>query len=148
MTLSEKLNEDMKSAMKEKNLIKLETLRFLKASIGNFLIEKRKDKAEDPEIISLIQKQVKLRQDSIEGYQKGGRKELVEKETREKQILESYLPAGLSEKEVEVLVKQAIQTTGAKGKADMGKVMKEAMNLAKNRADGRLINQIAARLLP
>lgn len=146
--LAQKIEEDFKSAIKAKDTIKVETLRMLKAAVNNFLIEKRKEKIEDPELMPLIQKQVKLREDSIDCFRKGNRNDLVEKETREKSILESYLPKALSDAELEAIVKKAISQTGAKVKTDMGKVMKEALSLAQGRADGKRINQLAARLLP
>ena len=145
--LLEKIEEDLKSAMKAKDVTKVETLRMLKAALHNFLIEKRKETADDNELIGLIQKQIKLRQDSIEGFKKGGRQDLVDKETREKTILESYLPAALSDEEIKTLVKKVIQETGASSKVDLGKVMKEAMAKSQGRADGKRINQIATVLL-
>lgn len=146
--LAQKIEDDFKAALKAQDKIKMETLRMLKAALGNFLIEKRKDKVEEAELVTLIQKQVKLRQDSIEGFKKGGRNDLVDKETREKTILESYLPKALSEEEVQSLVKRAIQKTGAKSKTDLGKVMKEALGEAQGRVDGKRVSQIASGLLP
>ena len=145
--LDQRIENDFKAALKAKDILKVETLRMLKAALGNFLIEKRKEKVEDQELISLIQKQVKLREDSIESFKKGGRTDLVEKETREKTILESYLPKRLSDDELQSLVKQAISQTGAKSKADLGRVMKEAVTLAQGRADGKRINLVASQLL-
>lgn len=146
--LAQKIEDDFKTALKAKDTIKVETLRMLKAALSNFLIEKRKDKAEEAELITLIQKQVKLRQDSIESFKKGARNDLVEKESHEKAILESYLPQALSDQELESLVKRAITQTGAKTKAEVGKVMKEALQLAQGRAEGKRINQVAVSLLP
>lgn len=145
--LAQKIETDFKEALKAKDVIKTETLRMLKAALNNFLIEKRKAQIEEAELIGLIQKQVKLREDSIESFQKGGRKDLVEKESKEKSILESYLPKALSDQELESLVKAAIQKTGAKAKGDMGRVMKEALAQAQGRADGKRINEIASRIL-
>lgn len=145
--LVQKIDEDLKEALKAKDTLKLETLRMLKASLRNFLIEKRKETAEDSELMSLIQKQIKLRQDSIESFQKGGRKDLVDKENKEKQILESYLPAAMSDQEIEKMVKAVIQETGSKSKADLGKVMKEAISRSQGRADGKKISQFAAHFL-
>lgn len=145
--LAQKIDEDLKTALKAKDQIKVETIRMLKAAIKNYLIEKRKEQIEDNELIGLIQKQVKLREDSIESFKKGGREDLVQKETNEKTILESYLPKQLSDSELEAIVKKAISQTGSKAKTDMGKVMKEAMALAEGRADGKRINQSVARLL-
>ncbi len=145
--LSQRIEEDFKGAMKAKDTIKRETIRMLKAAVKNYLIEKRKDQIEDAELIGLIQKQVKLREDSIDSFKKGGRSDLVEKETREKTILEAYLPKQLSDAELKALVQKAIQQAGAKTKADMGKVMKEAVALAGGKADGKRINQIVVSLL-
>lgn len=145
--LADKIEEDLKAAMKSKDIVKVETLRMLKAALHNFLIEKRREKAEDQEVVGLIQKQIKSREDSIEGFKKGGRQDLVDKETKEKAILAAYLPAQLSNAELESIVKKAIQQIGAKTKADMGRVMKEAMAVSQGRADGKRINQIAASLL-
>ena len=145
--LMSQIEEDLRTALKAKGAIKLDTLRMLKASVNNFLIEKKKDKIEDAELIPLIQKQVKLRLDSIEGFKKGGRQDLVDKEAKEKAILESYLPKPLSDQELRELVKRAIQSTGAKTKTDLGKVMKEALAQSQGRADGKRVNQFAGELL-
>ena len=109
--LSQKVDEDLKAAMKEKDALKVGTLRMLKAALGNYLIEKQKSQADDNEMIVLIQKQVKLREDSIEGFQKGGRKDLVAKETQEKAILEAYLPSPLTDDELRSLVEKAVQSS-------------------------------------
>ena len=145
--LAQQIDEEFKLAMKAHDTLKVETIRMLKAAVKNFLIDKKKEKIEDSELTGLIQKQVKLRDDSIESFKKGGRTDLVDKETREKAILEAYLPKQLSDTELKGIVQKAIQQTGAKTKADMGKVMKEAMSLAEGRADGKRVNQIAAGIL-
>jgi len=146
--LAQKIEEDFKVALKAKDTLKVETLRMLKAALHNFLIEKKKDRPDDAELISLIQKQVKQRTESIESFKKGGRSELAEKEAREKTILEAYLPKALSDDELTSLVKLAIQKSGAATKADLGRVMKEAVALAAGRADGKRLSEMAARLLP
>lgn len=146
--LSQKIEDDFKMAMKTRDALKVGTLRMLKAALGNYLIEKRKSEADDSELIALIQKQVKLREDSIEGFKKGGRKDLVAKETQEKSILEAYLPAPLTESELKNLVQNAIQALGATSKNDLGRVMKEVIKQAAGRVDGRRINQTALSLLP
>ena len=145
--LIDKIESDIKESMKSKDQTRLETLRMLKAAIGNFLIEKKKDRADDGEVLVLIQKQVKLRQDSIESFQKGGRKDLVDKETKEKGILEAYLPKQLSDAELQALVNKVVQETGATTKADMGKTMKEVLAQSKGRADGKRVSQILAAVL-
>lgn len=146
--LIQKIEEDFKAAMKAKDQVKVDTLRMLKAAVSNYLIEKQKKSIEDAELMALIQKQVKLRQDAIEGFKKGARQDLVDKETREKGFLEAYLPTALSDGELKTLVQKAIQAVGAKSKADMGKVIKEAVSQARGRADGRRISELAQALLP
>ena len=146
--LIQKIDEDIKQAMKSKNDLKVQTLRMVKAALRNFLIEKQKEAPEENELITLIQKQIKLRQDAIEGFKRGGRQDLVDKETQEIKFLETYLPQAFSESEIEELVKKAIQQTGAKSKTDLGKVMKEALAQGQGRADGKRVNQTALRLLP
>ena len=145
--LAQQIDEEFKTALKAQDTLEVETIRMLKAAVKNFLIDKKKEKIEDLELTGLIQKQVKLREDSIESFKKGGRVDLVDKETREKAILEAYLPKQLSDAELQSVVQKAIQQTGAKTKADMGKVMKEAVALAQGRADGKRINQIAGGIL-
>lgn len=145
--LAQKIEDDLKTAMKARDTRKVETLRMLKAALSNYLIEKKKDSAEDAEVLSLIQKQVKLRLDSIEGFQKGNRADLVQKETTEKAILESYLPKALTDQELRQLVESVIRRTGAKAKSDLGRVMKEAVAEARGRADGKRISELAGSLL-
>lgn len=143
----EKIDLDIKNAMKEKNEIKLGTLRMLKAALKNKEIEKRKALTE-PEFLEVVQKQVKQRRDSMAEFEKAKRQDLLTKETAELAILEQYLPKQLSESELKAIIEEAIQATGAKAKSDMGKIMKEVMPKIAGRADGRQVNQIASGLLP
>ncbi len=143
----EKIDADLKTAMKERNEIKLGTLRMLKAAIQNKEIDKRKPLS-DQEILEVVQKQVKQRKDSIVEFEKANRQDLLKKETAEIVILEQYLPKQLSESELKAIIEKAIQTTGAKAKADRGKIMKEVMPQIAGRADGKQVNQIVSLLLP
>lgn len=143
----EKIESDLKAAMKERNEIKLGTLRMLKAAVKNKEIDK-KQPLSDPEILEVIQKQVKQRRDSIAEFQKANRQDLLQKETAEIAVLELYLPKQLNESELKAVVQKAIQSTGAKSKADMGKIMKEVMPQIAGRADGKQVNQIVSSLLP
>ena len=145
--LIEKIDEDFRQAIKARDTLKVETIRMLKSALRNFLIEKRKEQADDQELITLIQKQIKMRQDAIEGFKKGGRQDLVDKETQEKAILENYLPPALSDTDLEGLVKKIIADLGAKTRQDVGKVMKEALIQAAGRADGRRVNEVLGKLL-
>lgn len=142
-----KIEKDLIEAMKAKNEIKLNTLRMLKSAIKNKEIDK-KQPLNEAEILDMVQKQVKQRKDSIAEFQKANRQDLVQKETAEIGILEQYLPKQLSESELKAIVQKAIQSTGAKSKADMGKIMKEVMPQIAGRADGKQVNQVVAALLP
>lgn len=145
----DKINEDYKNAVKDKDEVKRETLNMLKSAIKYREIELRssgKELTED-EVISVIQKEIKKRKEAIELYEKGGRGDLVSKEKRELEILESYLPKQLSEEEIENIIKEVINSVGATSPSDIGKVMKEVMPKVKGRADGSLVKKIAENLL-
>ncbi len=142
MTLEEKMDTDLKEALKAKDAIRVSTLRMVKAGIKNLAIERRVEKSEDKDVISIISKQIKQHRDSIEQFAKGNRQDLVDKEKAELSVLESYLPNQLSAEELKVIVKSAIEKVDAKGRADMGKVMKAAMEDAKGAADGKMLSQM------
>ncbi len=144
MQIREKIEDDFKQALKKRDKITISTLRMLKAAIQNKEIEKKGEKLQDGEVIKIIAKQVQQHQDSIEQFTKGKRQELVEKETRELEILKKYLPEQLSPEEIADVVKRIITETGAKGKPDFGKVMKLAMTELGGKADGKLVGQIAS----
>ena len=144
MTLEEKIDADMKEAMKARAEIRLSTIRMIRAAIKNLAIEKKAEKIEDKDVMGIIARQIKQHKDSIDGFTKGNRQDLVDKETAELKILESYMPEMMSADELKVIVKNAIATVGAKGRADMGKVMKAAMEEAKGAADGKMLSQIVS----
>ena len=146
MTLQQRLDDDIKSAMKARETDRLSVLRMLKAAIKNAAIEKGGAAVEldDAETSALIRKQVKQRQDSVEGFEKGNRPELVAKEKAEIGILEAYLPKPLTDAELSALVTEAITEVGATTKAQMGAVMKIAQAKAAGRADGRTLSRIVA----
>lgn len=148
MPLAEKIESDFKNAMKEKKELVLSTLRMLKAAIKNKEIDKKVKSLSESEILEIIQKQIKQRKDSIADFEKANRQDLVQKEKGEAAILEAYLPSQLSPDELKNLVQNAIGTTGAKSKADMGKVMKELMPQIAGRADGKQVSQMVQALLP
>jgi uncharacterized protein YqeY len=144
MGLKDKIFADMKAAMKAGDVLKRETLRLLDAMIKNTEIEKmKKEKGlTDEEIISVIQKAVKQRKDSVDLFKKGGRTDLAEKEEGEIAILTAYLPEQMSEAEVQKKVKTIIKQAGVTSKAEMGKVMGMAMGQLKGQADGNLVRKI------
>jgi len=113
----------------------------------NLAIEKQVKELEDGDILKIISKQMKQRHDSIESFKKGGREDLVEKETKELEILKTYLPEQLSDKKVEDIVKKVIKDTGASSKADFGKVMKQVMQETKGQADGKTVSAMVQKLL-
>ncbi|MGB9667371.1 MAG: GatB/YqeY domain-containing protein [Thermosulfidibacteraceae bacterium] len=138
--LKERISNDMKEAMKNKDSVKVSALRLLLSEIKNKEIDKRGDLS-DEEILAVIQKAVKQREESIEHYRKGNREDLVEKEMRELEILKSYLPDSLSHEELERIIDETIKEVGALGIKDMGKVMKALMPKVKGRADGKVVNE-------
>ena len=142
-----KIETDLKNAMKAKDETKLSTLRMLKAAIKNKEIEKKVKSLSETDILEAIQKQVKQRKDSIADFEKANRQDLVKKETGEVSILEQYLPKPFSEAELKILIQKAVQTVGAKTRADIGKVMKEIMPQITGKADGKQVNQILSTML-
>ena len=147
MEIKEKIEGDFKQALKKRDKVVISTLRMLKAAIHNKEIEKRGEKLQDTDIIKIITKQVQQHRDSIEQFAKGQREELVEKETKELEILKKYLPEQLSEEEIANVVKRIIKEAGAKEKSDFGRVMKLAMAELGGKANGKLVSQIASRQL-
>ncbi|MDD4938841.1 MAG: GatB/YqeY domain-containing protein [Candidatus Omnitrophica bacterium] len=138
--LEEKIFNDYKEAMKNKDTLKSSVLSFLRAAMINSAIEKKKKALDDPEVVAVIKKQVKQRQDSIEQFQKGNRQDLADKEIRELEVLKAYLPEELPEEEVKKVVEEAISLTSASGIKDMGLVMKEVNAKIAGRADGKLVS--------
>lgn len=147
MSLLQTLEQNLLEAMKAKNEQKVLTLRMAKAAILNAAIERKKNTLEDVEILEVLQKQIKQRRESIDSFEKAGRKDLVAKEKAELEILSLYMPKQLSDEEIKNLVQKAIQTSGAKVKADSGKVMKVLMPEVKGKADGKRVNEILMSLL-
>lgn len=148
MPIAEKLSQEIKSAMLAKDADRLSTLRMLKSAIGYMQIEKKTDALPEADAVSVVQKEVKKRRDSIEQFEKGGRPELAEKEKKEITILEEFLPKALSPEELEQLVKATITEVGATGKKDMGAVIKAVQAKAAGRADGKSISGLVGKLLP
>lgn len=136
------IQEDIKTAMKAKDSLALNALRALKSALTNASIEKGDlgTALEESEVLAVIRKQIKQRQDSIEQFEKAGRAELAATEKAEIEILARYMPAALGEAEIIAIVEKAVTETGATGKADMGKVMKRCQELADGRADGKLLS--------
>ena len=143
MAFFEIIDHDLKEAMKAREADRLAVLRMLKSALKNAAIEKGGATAvlDDNEAAAVVRKQVKQRQDSVEGFEKGGRPELAAKERAEIEVLNAYLPKQLSPEELSGIVKEAIAEAGATSKAQMGAVMKIASAKAAGRADGRSLSQ-------
>jgi len=139
--MKERIQNDLKEALKAGEEIKVGTLRMVLA----FFINKEKEKGEaisDEEAMNVLQTEAKKRRESIEAFEKGGRQELAEKEKEELEILKTYLPEQLSAKEIQDFVTQAIEKTGAESMQDIGKIMGVLMPQVKGKADGNLVNKI------
>jgi uncharacterized protein YqeY len=149
MSIQERIDSDLKEAMRAKDTTKLAVLRMLKSALKYAAIAKPGAEAElsDAEAAQVIRKQVKQRQDSIESFEKGGRAELVQKEQKELSILNDYLPQAMSPDEVEQTVRDAIAEVGATSKAQMGAVMKAVQAKVAGRVDGKTLSQEVSRQL-
>jgi uncharacterized protein len=140
MTLQERIDADLKDAMRAKEAGKLSVLRGLKSALKYAEIEKADAALDDSAAVQVIRKQVKQRQDSIESFEKGGRPELAAKEKEELEILNAYLPKGLSAEQLSALVRETIAEVGATSKAQMGAVMKALQAKVAGRADGKALS--------
>jgi uncharacterized protein YqeY len=142
MTLQERVDSDLKEAMRAKDATKLGVLRMLKSALKYAAIAKSDAEAElsDAEAVQVIRKQAKQRQDSIESFEKGGRAELADKEKEELAILNTYLPQAMNVDELAKVVRETIAELGATSKAQMGAVMKALQAKVGGRADGKTLS--------
>ncbi|MDD6181201.1 MAG: GatB/YqeY domain-containing protein [Desulfovibrionaceae bacterium] len=142
MTLSELIDQDYVKAYKAKDAVRLSVLRLLKTAAKNQLVELRRNGGmlDDAEMMAVIIKQGKQRQDSIEQYNAAGRPDLAEKEAAELSILQSYLPKPLTEDELAAAIEEAVRGTGASSPKDMGKVMSAIMGAYTGRVDGKALS--------
>ncbi len=147
MSLLDKLNEDLKTAMKAGDDVSKRTLRDLKAAISRVQKENPGRDLSDEEIIAVLRKQAKQRRDSIEAYRQGGREDLVAAESAELEVIEKYLPAQMSEEAITEAAQRVIAELGASSPRDMGRVMSKLMPQLRGQADGRLVSQIVRNLL-
>ncbi len=146
MSLQQRLDDDLKAAMKSSDSLKTSVLRMVKAAIKNKQVEKRKDLS-DEEIISVISTLTKQRRESIDLFSKGGREELAEKERQELAMLQLYLPGQLSPEDLDRIIMEAINESSAEGVKDIGKVMRLIMPRVQGAADGKVVNQRVKELL-
>ena len=146
MSLKEKLSEDLKLSMKEKDTVKKNTVQSMRAAI--LQVEKDKLVTLDEEgIIEVIAKELKKRNDVLPDYEKSGRDDLIADLKKEIEIIKGYLPSQLSHDELDEIVKEAVASTGASSMKDMGKIMQAVMPKIKGRADGKMVNELAKKYL-
>lgn len=149
MTIPQRIDSELKDAMRAKDAAKLAVLRMLKSAIKYAAIEKggAEGELDDTEATHVIRKQVKQRQDSIESFEKGGRPELATKEKEELTLLSAYLPQAMSADDLAAAVRETIADTGATSRAQMGAVMKALQTKLAGRADGKSLSQEVQRQL-
>ena len=140
MTFKTKIDRDMVTAAKEKDKMTLSTLRLIKTSLHNREIDLKRE-LDDTEFLQLLSSMVKQRKDSIEQFAKGGRTDLVEKEQAELKIIQAFMPEQMSEEDILLEIRKAIDETGALNVKDMGKVMKVLMPKLTGKADGKLLGE-------
>ena len=141
MALKEQLDQDLKAAMREKDQLRLDTIRGLKSAIKYREIELMKP-LDDAGVLGVVSSEIKRRRDSIEQYRSGNRPDLADKEEAEAKLLQAYLPAQLTAEELAARVDAAIRSTGAKGPKDMGAVMKALLPEVQGKADGRAVSEL------
>lgn len=141
------MRSDLRDAMRAKDVPRRNTIRMLEAAIKNAEIDKRGAELADADVLAILQRQVKQRRESIEQFEKGGRKDLADNERVEIDIIEQYLPTQLSRDEVEVRARAVIGQIGASGPGDRGKVMGMLMRELRGEADGSLVNAVVGELL-
>ena len=146
MSLKERLAQDLKDAMREKDVVRKDTVQLTRAAI--LQIEKdNKITLDDEGVVEVIAKEVKKRRDALPDYEKSGRTDLIQTMNRELEVLLAYLPQQLTESEIDEIVKQSITEVGASSMKDIGNIMKNVMPKVKGKADGRMINESVKRIL-
>jgi len=146
MSLKDQLAEDLKTAMKNKELTRKNVITMIRSSVKQIEVDERKDLS-DHDVIKIIMKQVKQRKDALESFQIGGREDLVEQTKEEISFLESYLPTPLTEEELSQLIQKAIDETGANSIKEMGVVMNKVMADSEGKADGKIVSQMVRQKL-
>jgi len=147
MELYQRIEEDVKTALKKGEAAKLSVLRMLLSDVKMLEIEKNVKRAGEADILQIIQRHIKQHKDSVEQFEKGKRTDLADKEKEELKILEAYMPEQMNEEELTKIVREAIEASGATTKAEVGKVIKLVMEKVKGRADGKTVNQLALKML-
>lgn len=146
MSLKEKLQSDLRDAIRHRDEVRKRALRLALAAVTNAEVAQRKD-LDDPSVLAVLAKEAKTRQESIEEYGQAGRDDLVAQQEAELAVLEAYLPCQLSREEISERAKATIEQLGASGMGQMGLVMKSLMQELRGQADGKLVNQVVRELL-
>lgn len=142
MALLEKIKTDLKDALKGGRQVEVSTLRMMLAAIKNRQIDlKKRDDLSDPEVLEILQGLCKKHKDSIEQFQRGGREDLVKKETEELNVVKTYMPEEIGVDEIDRIVAQKIAELKPAGIKDMGKLMQAVMSVLKGKADGRIVSE-------
>jgi uncharacterized protein len=147
MSLAAKIDQQIMDARKKGEAARLSVLQLLKSAVKYYQIEKKLPEVGDSDFLTVVRKQIKQRQDSVEAYKQGARDELVAKEQEEIRILEQYLPPSMSETDLEKIVKDTLAELGVSSKKEMGRVMKAVNEKVAGRADGKTVSQIVQRNL-
>lgn len=146
MTLKERLMADLRDAMRSRDVFRRDAIRMVRAAVTNAEIEWQRE-ATDEEVQGLIARETKRRIEAVDMFRQGGRQDLVDEELAGIAVLEAYLPEQVSEDEIKRVVRQVIAELGATSMAQMGPVMRQAMEQLRGQADGRLVNQMVRQLL-
>lgn len=146
-SLRERLREDLKAAMRAREIVRRDTIRMLEAAIKNAEIERRGEELADEDVLAILQRQMKQRRDSIEQFEQGGREDLAEIERAEMAVIEAYLPEQLSRGDIAEAARRVIGQVGASGPGDRGKVMGPLMKELRGKADGAAVNAVVSELL-
>ncbi len=145
--LEEKIMMDFKEAMKAKDQLRTQTISFLRSELKYHAINNKKEKLEDSDVISVLKKMVKQRQESISQFEKGQRFDLVEKEKKELALLQGYLPQSLTEQEVGHIVDGVVASIQNASIKDMGRIIKEVVVISEGRADGKMVSELVRKRL-
>ena len=146
MTMKTRLSDDMKQAMRDRDVLRRDVIRYLRSEVRNQEIREQKE-LDDAGVIQVLSRQAQQRRDSIEVYRDADRQDLVEKEESELSVILSYLPQQMTSEEITALVQQVVAEVGASGPADMGKVMGVIMPQVRGKAEGREVNAIVQQTL-
>ena len=142
MGLYEKIESDMKASLKGGDALKLSVLRMLVAAARQVQINKNSKSVTEPDMLQVLQRQIKQHKESISQFKNGNRQDLADKEASELKILEAYMPEQMGEEELMSIIKDVIAESGAKTKSEMGKVMKLVMERTKGACDGKVVSQL------